>query len=1199
MEETDLLSLLKLMITSESFVNHNIKGYNELLDGGINQIVSHLFSIDRLVSNERVQTIEDSKISQYHIQAKFHDVTIDYPSYTVYTKGKQAKLYPNNSRNSGRAYASLVHFRATITLTAFYKDGHQSVKTVTTTKFPLGNLPIMVGSSRCHTNNCTPSMKFELEEDPTDKGGYFILKGHEYTIDLSENIKYNITHLHKNAHSSEFVRAEFLSQPGGPFENSSQVRIKYRTDGQILIEINSIKFEKVKLPFFMIYKFFGMMSDEEITKTIVYDIEDKSKITQEMLIILNGAFHLASKEFMPYIYSNDQEEIIKLIATKIVNHMPMDKIQNDEAAMKYAIGYAINGLDEIFLPHMGKLPSDRIKKLIFLGRIIRNILLCHLGIVPVTDRDNFKNKRIHGAGVSMMKIFKTLVNNNVITPILSALKRLLKNDPWDAINEKIIEVIILGAISNDFSKAIITAITSSKNEQDANRRVIANRIASSIFERKNGLNAISSLRTIATVNNSSSTNTDRARMMRSVHPSMTGFICVSQSNDTGKIVGMRKQLAVTATTCIADDSNLLNAYLCSDNDIIVLTKADLTDMYRRNFSIVMLNGKWIGFCEHAYKLVQKYRGYRRAGKIMSIHSTIYWDPIKNEVEFWLDVGRIRRPLLIVYNNIEEYDDACRKGKPIEFKQWINLTMDHIKQIRAGKLTLAQLVSMGICEYITVEEQENSFLAPNYTELMENQHNVCKQYTHCDIQQSILGIVAHVSPFAGYTQPARITMCTNHARQAGGWYAMNFPFRADKNRFFQFYCEQPLVMTLANEYILPNNNNVIIAYLSYGGDNQEDSAIISKAAADRGMFAGVFFKYEMGSIDFRNETFCNPNPAITKNMKPGANYSKLENGVIKAGSVVKKDDILIGITSKITNAKKDDQFQFIDKSIIYKQNEPCYVEDILTLRNDNDELFVVVKLRFRRFITVGEKLSSRSGNKSIVAKTLSESDMPFTESGLKPDLIVNMHSFPTRMANGQLIEGNFEKVCAASAKFYDGTAFLKANLQALTDDLMGHGFRYNGKERMYNGRTGEYFDAAIFIGPTAEQRLQKFVLDDEQVVGISGPTDQRTGQTRGGKHVQGALKVGEMEEHCFDSHGSMQMLYEAVHIDADGRETYICRGCGYNGVYKQIKGIYMCNHCGSNADLVKVETTKSAMLVAKELESANIQMRYGLRPYTFD
>jgi DNA-directed RNA polymerase beta subunit len=1194
-----MLHFIKAFVDQNGLIGHNLEGYNELVESGINKIMTQLFDIDRTIANDK----ED--IKTFRICIKFYNVQVGKPTCTTYIAGKYEDLLPATARITGLPYSGSITLKATTTLIANFKDGHTEEKMVEIPSFQIGDFPIMIGSTKCNTYNITRNALKELKEDPNDLGGYFIAKRGEYIVDLLENIRYNSIHTHIQMGYKEYVRSEFLSQPGGAFENSSMLTIRYTENGQITIEINSTVSDKVKLPFYIIYRLFGMTSDKEITSTIVFDINDKSIITEKILEILEVAFHIADINYTNLIYELEREKIIHSIADKISKYLVNQK-NKGESDIQRINGDVLKNLDYVVLPHMGQTASSRIKKLRFIGLLIHKTLLVHFGILNPIDRDSYRNKRVHGSGISLAKAFKTQVNNSIVMPIYKQFKKELKSNSWHDINTKTIIDTFHSAIStSDLNKAMEQAITSGNKTIIIKRKAATNRVSSQALERKNILNTFSALRTVVTQNaGNSSKQTERADMMRRVHPTYVGYICVAQSADSGEKVGMRKQLAITANVCIATDVLPLKTIL--KDDVIPLEQIKHEDILNKRLARIFVNGEWIGCSTNAYDLVNKYRRFRREGKYVESKTTIYWDTSVNEVEFWLDVGRLCRPLLIVDSNIEEYDKALHDvynkvpgAKPITFIQNIRFTPDHVIKLNNRTITFNDLVDEGIVEYIAPEEQENCIIAESIEELFKNKNNITMQYSHCDIEQAILGIAALISPYGNHTQPARITHSTNHARQSGGWYALNFPYRTDKNRFFQFYNEIPLVKTFTHDLIPSNGSNVIIAYASYGGNNQEDSAIVNQASIDRGLFNGAFFRYEMVELK-KGEIFTNPDSAITKNIKPNASYEKLENGFIKKGSVIRYGDVIIGRVAKITRSSSDQHmYQYTDRSIVYRLNEPAVVEDVLIPRGVNDEIFGIVKLRYERPLRTGDKLSSRCGNKSIVATMLSQSDMPFMENGMTPDIIINPHSFPTRMTIGQLIETTVSKICSRKGVITDGTSFLPIDHFKIIEELLGLGYRYNGLERMYNGQTGEYLNSAIFIGPNLEERIQKFVLDDEQVVAGSGPTDATTGQPLGGKHVQGGLRVGEMENWALSSHGSMLNMYEKLSIDSDGRIVYICRNCGNFAVYNEYVNIYICKICEEYADIAAIDSSKTATLFAEELAASNISMRYNITPREFE
>jgi DNA-directed RNA polymerase beta subunit len=1365
---------------TRGMVNHNIERFNALADTGLARILTEHFKVERRVASERVDLPSasegDKQRKTFIIEFSFNSVELGVPKGTAYLTGQVADLHPNRARLTGHPYSAPVTLGATVKLTALYDDGRTEEKSATIPPFTVGNFPVMVGSNRCHLQALTREGLKGLGEDPCDPGGYFIAKGGEWVVDLLENICFNRVLVHQNMTPREHVRAEFLSQPGGAFENSAQICVRYHTNGQLTVEINSTKYEKVRLPFFLLYRLFGVTSDRRVIETIVADPSAPTPAEAAMLEILETAFQTVDAAFAPIHRELDHEQLVQFTAERLSKYLtnPAARVTNEGAVQflnEDLLGSPTRpgGLDKIFLPHMGQTADARWHKLRFLGHIIERMLLVHLGVLPPTDRDSYQNKRVHGAGESLAKAFKTQFNNSIVSPLFKALRRLLAN-PWEDVSAaKLVETFRAALTTSDLNRAMEEAITSGNKEVVVvKNRAAMNRVSSQALERKNQLNMISALRTVVTQNSgNSSKQTARADEMRRVHPSYVGYICIAQSAESGENVGMRKQLAVTAGVCGAGEVAPLRLALREDPAVLPLDA--LEGAAAVGVARVFVNGAWVGFTRDAPALAARYRALRRAGAVVEATTSIVWAPLTNEVEFWLDVGRLRRPLLIVDSNLDAYDARCRErfaakragrepAPPLEFVQNVRFTLAHARALLEKRLTLQDLIAEGVAEWVTPEEHTNALVAPNITALRAARHDVTRRYTHCDIEQAMFGIVAHVSPFANHTQPARVTIMTSQARQSCGVYANNFPFRVDKNRFVQWYTQMPLVQTFIYNFIQPSSANTIIAYASYGGDNQEDSAIMCRASADRGLFAGVFFRLERVDLE-KDEKFETPNPLTTKNIKPSACYEKLVDGFVRPGATIVYGDVIVG---RVTPLKRtgapgdpDERFTYVDNSVVWRRREPAIVEAVYKPRGPDDRVFAIVKLRHDRPLRMGDKLSSRSGNKcytpdhevltaagwrpiaavapgedvaalidgrptfapaleahtydydgllvraagpgvdllvtanhrmwakwtpdgafeiipaeelagrrtwfettpviceqitglhenavsfetevecawteapyrgpvhcltvrggllfvrrrgtargvwcgnSIVARMMSQSDMPFTESGLTPDIIINPHCFPSRMMVGQVLETLVSKVCARKGALADGTVFLPRDQDAVTAQLLASGFRYNGRERMYNGITGNVFDVAIFIGPTAEQRLQKFVLDDEQAVGGSAPLDATTGQPLGGKSKRGGLRLGEMESWgLVGAHGAAINAAEKMGRHSDGRMTYVCR-CGIYAEYNERQNVYFCRNCGELADISAVPGARSSEVFYRELAAANIQMRLGLRPRRFE
>jgi len=1210
----DMMTFITAGVNSNGLVGYNINAFNELMDKGIPHIITQLFNVDITYKDPRDQTPIDKERESIRIQFQFTDVKIGRPVYSTHLTGKIADLLPNRARLSGLSYSGPIVLAAVVKLTARYSNGREEVKRAEIQPFQVCTYPIMVGSNRCHTWNLSRNAKKGMEEDPNDKGGNFIIRG-EWVVDLLENIRFNSLHVHENMHAYEIVRGEFISQPGGAFENSSQIIIRYMTSGIITIEINSTKFSKMRIPWFILFRVFGMTSDAEIAEQVVFDLDSTSPITTHMLEIIGQSLHLVDATFIPVKDELNREKLIQFLAEKLSKFVKNPvSYKSDDNAIQYLNERLLSVLDKVILPHMGQNPESRRRKLRFLGMLIHKMFLVEMGISLPSDRDSYNKKRVFSAGIALAKSFKANFNISVIGPILKSLKSEFKLTPFEELTQGNIVDAFRNPLSTtgaDLNRTMEQSITSGNKTIVVKRRAIVNRVSTQPLERKNPTNTLSSMRTVNTHNTSNSAKqTDRADQMRRVHPSYIGYICVAQSADTGEKVGMSKQLAITADVCTAGDSLPLKLRLLLDPSVVSLKDITNNEIFRNGWARVFINGEWVGCCRVAHELVVKYRVLRRKGEI-DPHTTIYWDPVVDEVEFWLDVGRVTRPLLIVYSNIEDYDRARERGDAdFLFTQNTLFTRKYAQGIITGAITMKDLIAAGVCEYITPEEAENCYVAESLKVLHRNRHNVLDRFTHVDVEQAILGLAALISPYGNHTQPARVTYETNQARQTCSWYCNSWPYRADMNRFLQFYNEIPLVKTLTHQFVIPNGMNTIVAYMIDGGFNQEDSVIISQAFVDRGGFAGVFYRIEKAELE-KGEIFTNPDITNTKNLKPGASYEKLVDGFVPIGTTVNKGDVLIGRIAKIQTRSArggrkhtqegapDSQTEYIDHSIVYLLEEPAVVEDVKRPRGPNGEPFGLVKLRYLRPVNVGDKMSSRSGNKSIVAVMRPSSDMPFTDEGMQPDLIVNPHSHPSRMTNGQMIETSESLINARKGIITDGTAFTPVDVAILAKRLSEEGLRYNGCSQMYNGLTGEHYNTAIFIGPTYHQRLQKFVLDDKYAVGSRGPTDALTGQPLDGKRSHGGLRLGEMEKWVLVGQGAMHTLVEKTRDDSDGRVAYICRLCGNHAIYNQALSLYKCQTCGPLADIAAVDSGKSSMVFQHEMKAANVNFRLRLKPRDFD
>ncbi len=1097
----DLMTVIYSEIQRKKIAGHHLDSMNSFNKVGIKQIVTKVFSVEARLKNQRDKTDEDREIADITYKVEFTDVNTTNPTTVKYKSGTTQLLMPNMARVKNLTYSCPMSLDMDISATAIFKNGTTKTRNADIKNLRIATMLCETGTEACNTYNCSRETLKELEEDPSSPGGTFIIKGNEWTINNLESIANNTFHVYKNMYGNEIARGTFLSKPGDAFENSYQVILRYINTGAITIEITTNKFDKFEIPYYLIFRALGMTSDRDIVNHVVYGVNNRDDVTKSMLEILGRAFEAEDAKFGAIRNSTYPTDIIAFIAQKFNESANTAIAKKDDNIAKYLNNNILTIIDRFIFPHIGTTVEHRVKKLRFFGHLINKLLRVALGIVEPTDRDAYENKRIFAAGTSMAKTFKTDFNFAIVQEIKKHLAKDFKTTPFSQV--QLAESVKAAINSDDLERLLTQAVTTGNKTITVRRNEITNRISSQTLYHKNDLNVKSTLNTINTPNTTASKQNERADEMRRVHPSYLGFIDISQSADTGEQVGMTKQMGSTTSICGASSSFILKSILLEDPDVIPLDDTTPEMISAEKLSKIIVHGDWIGCCRRSHELVRKYRIKRRHNDIHYLTSVI-WKISEREVIFWTDLGRPQRPLIIVYNNIAEYIENWRHGdRTVKFQQWIKLTKQHIKDLRAKKITMDDLRLERVIEYIAPGEQENTYLAQNLDRLREAQNDVCRKYTHCDIEQAIFGIVTLAAPMANHSNAVRNTMYTNHRKQSAGWFALNYPYRIDKNVTLQHYCEKPLASTFSDLLTYPNGQNTIAALALYRGFNCEDSITANQSSIDCGMFNASQYNYEKAELD-KGEQFGNSDYARTMDLKKDATYEYIKNGFIAEGTLVHKDYVLMVKTAKIP--KPTDEFLYVDKSVVYKREEPVYVERVVTTRNDEDALIAKVKLRADRPMGVGDKASSRTGNKGIIAETLPRCDMPYCEDGLVPDLIVNAHSIPTRMAVNQVTECLYGIVAALLGVHIDATVFRENDFEGAMAIMAKHGINYGGHRRMYNGMTGEWIDTLIFIGPTTYQRLQKFVIDEHYAI-RTGPTSALTHQPLDGKNNDGGLRLG--------------------------------------------------------------------------------------------
>ena len=438
------------------------------------------------------------------------------------------------------------------------------------------------------------------------------------------------------------------------------------------------------------------------------------------------------------------------------------------------------------------------------------------------------------------------------------------------------------------------------------------------------------------------------------------------------------------------------------------------------------------------------------------------------------------------------------------------------------------------------------------------------------------------------------------KQAMGVYVTNYENRMDKTAYVLNYPMRPLVDTRIMNMIqlnkIPSGTQVIVAIMTHTGYNQEDSLLINKGSIDRGMALVTVYHTEKDEdkqkINGDEEIRCKPDSTKTKGMKMG-NYNKVNSkGVIPENTLVENRDIIISKITPIKENRNDHTkvIKYEDQSKIYKTVEETYIDKNYIDRNGEGYNFAKVRLRTVRKPVIGDKFSSRHGQKGTVGNIIPECDMPFTSKGVTPDIIINPHAIPSRMTIGQLKETLLGKVLIELGLFGDGTSFGQFDVKDICNELIKLGYESNGNELLYNGLTGEQHECSVFMGPVFYQRLKHMVNDKAHSRSI-GPMVNLTRQPAEGRSRDGGLRFGEMERDCMVSHGAARFTRGRMYDASDKYSVFVCKKCGLIASYNDQMHIHHCRTCDNRVDFAYLEIPYACKLLFQELNTMNIAPRF--------
>lgn len=1129
--------------------NHHIESFNHFVDHTIPYTIKTFNPIQVIKHDPNDPSSIKHKIEAFIGGEDGQAIYYDKPTLYDSESSTQRFMYPNEARLMDYTYACDIY--ADVLIKAYHlEEGdkyREERKTYTHVK--LGSLPIMLQSKLCVLSGMPPEVRKEMGECSFCPGGYFIVDGKEKVIVAQEMNITNFLFVNAiddpkyshhafirctSAKTSVFPKTIEFNVYGASFAQGSR-------KNAITVSIPHIKKE---IPLFLLFRALGVESDKDIMEHIMMaPVSNDNTHMQEFLrsSAMDGNVLFKKREALKYLST----------------FVPLNTVE-----------HVLYIIDQNLFPNLET--TSLVQKAIYLGYLSNILIRNCLGVLPDTDRDNYTFKRVGISGFMMGDIFKDYYNAFRVH-CRNTIDNQYEVRHWNE-ERSLIEHINANFKTVVFQSNIIAdgMIKSLKGSWGLSKK-------QGIVQDLNRISYMGFISHLRRVNTPIEGAAVKLRRPHQLSPTQYGMVCPSESPD-GASIGLLKTFSMMCHVSFDGNADAvlktLEPFAKNITNIESMAPVEM-----RGRLALTLNHTYIGCVEEesAMKICKWIRLLRRNGLINPMVSVSCSIPYK-KLNISTDSGRCCRPLLIVEGN----KLLSEVRKDVKYKSW-NMYLSGITAPEeydityagyrdpftmglkgANKKTITDVDTMmeyleqhqGVIEFLDVSETNTCMLAMYPSDI--NRANTT--FTHCEIHPSTMfSMYTSSIPLANYNAPTRIVFSGAQGKQAIGVYASNFNNRIDTMSYVLHYPQKPIIKTRFNDYVngsqLPNGENLIVAVCTYSGYNQEDSIIVNKRAIEKGMFNLSYFKCYSDQEEDNPKTgerviFANRNKLVlsgaSMKLKPAV-YDKIDdNGMPKVGSQIREGHAIVGkvvVKREVSNdpgsiLENVETLTYKDKTEIADKTIEGTVDKVLMFKNNMGAREVKIKLRKFRVPEFGDKLASRCGQKGVVGMILPHEDMPFTQDGIVPDIIINPHAFPSRMTVGQMFETVLGKLCCKEGVEYDAMPFEDHAFEKMFSVLEDkYDMNRHGDEIMYDGLRGMQISTEVFIGPTYYYRL-KHMVADKMNYRTAGRVVSMTKQPTKGRGNEGGLRIGEMETNVIISHGMSSFIKESFFERSDKYNYFI-------------------------------------------------------------
>lgn len=1126
-------------------VDHQIESYEDFIRSKIPLVVASTAPI--VVWHE-----QDPKTKKYKYELRLNFENVSYMKPRIQeATGRIKPMFPQEARARNFTYAAQMFCDVRFTARVYKGDNltefDEHVKVFEGVS--LGKIPVMLGSSLCIMGDY-PLSKEEIGECPYDPFGYFIIHGSERTILCQEKVADNrlMIFFSKKASSKFTYSAEMksLHESFTTPPKKLEIRVSSKFNGLGYPLTACLPRFREDIPLMVMFRALGVEEDETIAKLICP--------TGEYIELLSASFKECSD-----INVYTKEDAINYLT----HHLQYGTALEDKHA------YVRSLIDTEYLPHVkfgGNECSAEVlssRKILLTAWITRRLLLASENVVKVDDRDAYPNKRVVTTGALLTHLFRQLFQK-VCKDIRSKFVHEVNNDSWkrgdsprplEILNvNNLYKILKVSTIEGKLKQALATGNFTVQGLGTTSTISNATKMGvSQVLNRLSYSATLSHVRRIQTPIEKSG----KLLAPRKLHGTSWGYVCPVETPE-GHSVGIVKSMAMLTAITQHTPASVVLRVLENMKNIEWVKKPIIYSGTQ-----IVLNGVIIAYTNAPARTHKLLRNEKKEFRLHP-HTGISWNINDYVITIETDSGRFVRPLF----RVESGKIVESPKNPTDWNDWIKANLEYIDPCETEMCRVAMF--------------------PN---------EVTSSHTHCEIHPTlILGHMASSIPFSDHNQSPRNTYQSAMGKQAMGIFARNYAKRLDKNGYILCSPMRPFVetrmMNILDTHQMPSGDNIMVAIGCYGGYNQEDSVILNRGAVNRGLFRTLYYtiykdEEHRNIASGREEKFMKPRRENTRGFKTSSYHAVNDQGVPVMNARVGENDVLIG---KVTSIKSDPNgYAYRDSSTTHKNSEECRVDGVWQDRNSDGYPFVKVRVVSERVPEIGDKFSSRHGQKGTCGMMLNEEDMPYTASGMRPDLIMNPHAVPSRMTIAQLMETMYGKICCEKGTLGDGTPYSHLPIGNIREQLLSLGMHPYGNEILYNGQTGEMMEAEIFMGPTFYQRLKHMVIDKKHSR-ARGPIVSLTRQPCEGRSRDGGLRVGEMERDCMISHGVSMFTKERLMDVSDPFKTGFCKSCGTLAVVNPLENIYHCGTCGVQTHFEMKTIPYAVKLWSQELEAMHIVPR---------